>query len=127
MIKVYVKVFHQQIERLLVYLADFFPLTFHLYLSSTSKYKVKRVGGHLDLGCLVVANLSQSRGTWGERYSFQLSLRRLLRKIMVFLAGTYLMILLFVLFFLFFVALESFCVRIHVRFSSVFSLKLEKN
>lgn len=45
---------------------------------------------------------------------------------MVFLAGTYLMILLFVLFFLFFVALESFCVRIHVRFSSVFSLKLEK-
>lgn len=127
MIKVYVKVFHQQIERLLVYLADFFPLAFHLYLSSTSKYKVKRVGGHLDLGCLVVANLSQSRGTGGERYSFQLSLRRLLRKIMVFLAGTYLMILLFVLFFLFFVALESFCVRIHVRFSSVFSLKLEKN
>lgn len=44
---------------------------------------------------------------------------------MLFLAGTYL-ILLCVLFFLVFVALEFFCVRIRVRFSSVFSLKLEK-
>lgn len=73
MIKVYVKVFHQQIERLLVYLADFFPLTFHLYLSSTSKYKVKRVGGHLDLlGLLSGGQLVSVSGNMGRVIQFSI-------------------------------------------------------